>query len=141
MGESEGVAEDDSDDEDQFIARFAAGSRARQEKLGSAELLGDAESKSGAAPTLLTANDEVEEDDTSDRNDLVPNLGSISSKKDQKKARQKALLLEKSREKENMQEIVQGETKTQREAALKQAPPKEETVNVADTRKKGKKKR
>merc|ERR1712228_498214 len=68
------------------------------------------------------------EHENSDGNEAIPDLSS-GSKKAQKKARQKALLLEKSREKEHTQDLVQGVKKAQREA--KKATQPEDNVEDA----------
>merc|ERR1712228_446167 len=70
------------------------------------------------------------EHENSDGNEAIPDLSS-GSKKAQKKARQKALLLEKSREKEHTQDLVQGVKKAQRDA--KKAAQPEDIIEDAPT--------
>jgi len=109
---AEASSDDGSENEDDFLARFAANGR-RQPGL-----------RSNAADAKTTAKGEDAADKRAtdagsssdgDAGEAAADVEGSGSKKAQKRAKQKALLLAKSKERENVQELVKNCKKAQRE--------------------------
>eukprot|EP00421_Protoceratium_reticulatum_P020032 CAMPEP_0168379276 /NCGR_PEP_ID=MMETSP0228-20121227/11761_1 /TAXON_ID=133427 /ORGANISM="Protoceratium reticulatum, Strain CCCM 535 (=CCMP 1889)" /LENGTH=597 /DNA_ID=CAMNT_0008392305 /DNA_START=54 /DNA_END=1847 /DNA_ORIENTATION=+ len=124
--ESEGEGEDE--DEDDFIARLAAVRKPRaRSSSGAAAGAGANEqddagrdnSGTGAAKANAGAGGEDQEEESSSANEDAkgsPGAADSGGKKAQKRAKQRALLLEKKAERESVQELVNGCKKAQRAA-------------------------
>jgi len=124
--------DDDEDDDDAFLSAFA-GARGKQQKNGRAA---PNEEAGGATASTAGGGDEKEadDDDEDDDNEELEDLSTLGGKAAQKKAKQKALMLEKiekDREREQLQETIKSAKKgLKKETPVAKEDPAANNENV-----------
>mmetsp|Transcript_87548 Transcript_87548/g.137115 ORF Transcript_87548/g.137115 Transcript_87548/m.137115 type:complete len:641 (-) Transcript_87548:95-2017(-) len=107
--DSEESDDDDDDDDDAMLARLVA-SKKKQNHI---------DKRSFSPPARESGEEDAQLDDVENHADAA-NLEDSGSKKAQKRAKQKAILIEKKKEKEQVQELVNGVRKGQKAVEAKE---------------------
>lgn len=119
-------SDDDSSSEDDFVARFAATKKEKKQRAFSPP--SREEPKAEESAKTKAAEDSSGSESDADAKISADDAPRGSSKKAQKKDKQKAVLLEKKAEKESVQELVKNVKKAQQAEKNGDAPPEDKVA-------------
>mmetsp|Transcript_89982 Transcript_89982/g.160161 ORF Transcript_89982/g.160161 Transcript_89982/m.160161 type:complete len:565 (+) Transcript_89982:64-1758(+) len=131
--QSEESEDQDESDEDDFVARFAA-SRGRGGGRGGGRGYPAASASTPQAAEAEEDEEDTEDEDAEEDKDDTQDDGR-REKRNQRREQQKAILIQKKQERENVQEMVNGarkgqKSKTSEEAPVMGSPPEGNTCGV-----------